>query len=113
MQYFISIKLVVSGAISQVTLLLGSLFIATFEDFVKKNSFYLEVFCTADEITSELMGAILEDLKPEANEEVLLHVNGFGATPSMELYLLLGLHEFYEKYLVVIQMLSKEELYLG
>ena len=43
---------------------------------------------TANEITSELMGAILEDLKPSNNQEVLLHVNGFGGTPLMELYLL-------------------------
>ena len=43
---------------------------------------------SADEITSELMGVILEDLKPEKNQEVLLHVNGFGGTPLMELYLL-------------------------
>ena len=43
---------------------------------------------TADKITSELMSAILEDLKPNNNQEVLLHVNGFGGTPAMELYLL-------------------------
>ena len=43
---------------------------------------------SADEITSELMGVILEDLKPDNNQEVLLHVNGFGGTPLMELYLL-------------------------
>jgi len=43
---------------------------------------------TADEITSELMGAILEDLKLDKNQEVLLHANGFGGTPLMELYLL-------------------------
>ena len=43
---------------------------------------------TADEIASELMGAILEDLKPNNNQEVLLHINGFGGTPLMELYLL-------------------------
>jgi dihydroxyacetone kinase-like protein len=30
----------------------------------------------------------LEDLKPDNNAEVLLHVNGFGGTPLMELYLL-------------------------
>jgi dihydroxyacetone kinase-like protein len=30
----------------------------------------------------------LEDLKPDNNDEVLLHVNGFGGTPLMELYLL-------------------------
>ena len=43
---------------------------------------------TANEITSELMTAILGDLKPENNQEVLLHINGFGGTPLMELYLL-------------------------
>jgi len=43
---------------------------------------------SADKITSELMGVILEDLKPDNNQEVLLHVNGFGGTPLMELYLL-------------------------
>ena len=39
-------------------------------------------------IVEELMGAILADLKPARGREVLLHVNGFGATPLMELYLL-------------------------
>ena len=34
------------------------------------------------------MEAILEDLKPSNNQEVLLHANGFGGTPLMELYLL-------------------------
>ena len=43
---------------------------------------------TADAIVSELMSAILEDLKPNNNQEVLLHANGFGGTPIMELYLL-------------------------
>jgi len=43
---------------------------------------------TADEIVSELMSAILEDLRPNNNQEVLLHANGFGGTPLMELYLL-------------------------
>ena len=43
---------------------------------------------TADEISSELMSAILEDLKPNNNQEVLLHANGFGGTPLMELYLI-------------------------
>ena len=43
---------------------------------------------SADEITSELISAILEDLKPENEQEVLLHINGFGGTPLMELYLL-------------------------
>ena len=43
---------------------------------------------SADEITNELISAILEDLKPENEQEVLLHINGFGGTPLMELYLL-------------------------
>lgn len=42
----------------------------------------------ADEIVDELLNAILTDLKPAAGREVLLHVNGFGGTPLMELYLL-------------------------
>lgn len=42
----------------------------------------------ADLIVKELLDAILADLKPAAGAEVLLHVNGFGGTPLMELYLL-------------------------
>jgi dihydroxyacetone kinase-like protein len=43
---------------------------------------------SSNEITSESMTAILGDLKPENNQEVLLQINGFGGTPLMELYLL-------------------------
>jgi phosphoenolpyruvate---glycerone phosphotransferase subunit DhaK len=39
-------------------------------------------------IVQDLLGAIVGDLKPERGSEVLLHVNGFGGTPQMELYLL-------------------------
>lgn len=42
----------------------------------------------ADVIVDELLAAIMRDLNPAAGSEVLLHVNGFGATPLMELYLL-------------------------
>lgn len=42
----------------------------------------------ADAIVKDLMDAILLDLKPAPGSEVLLHVNGFGGTPLMELYLL-------------------------
>jgi dihydroxyacetone kinase-like protein len=42
----------------------------------------------ADAIVKDLMDAILLDLKPAPGREVLLHVNGFGGTPLMELYLL-------------------------
>ena len=43
---------------------------------------------SAQEITNELLEAINEDLKPEANEEILLFVNGMGGTPLTELYLI-------------------------
>jgi dihydroxyacetone kinase-like protein len=39
-------------------------------------------------IVADLVGAILEDLKPAKGSEALLMVNGFGGTPLMELYLL-------------------------
>jgi dihydroxyacetone kinase-like protein len=42
----------------------------------------------ASVIVDDLLGAILADLKPARGGEVLLHVNGFGGTPLMELYLL-------------------------
>ena len=42
----------------------------------------------ADVIVDELLSSILRDLAPAAGSEVLLHVNGFGGTPLMELYLL-------------------------
>ena len=49
----------------------------------------------ADEIVDDMINALLRDLKAknlkfEANERVLLLINGFGATPLMELYLLLN-----------------------
>tara|TARA_Y100001936_G_scaffold200848_1_gene202866 strand:- start:1193 stop:2185 length:993 start_codon:yes stop_codon:yes gene_type:complete len=43
---------------------------------------------SANELTKDIIESILEDLKPDNNQEVLLHVNGFGGTPLMELYLL-------------------------
>jgi phosphoenolpyruvate---glycerone phosphotransferase subunit DhaK len=42
----------------------------------------------ARELVDELMAAILGDLEPKAGSQVLLHVNGFGGTPLIELYLL-------------------------
>ena len=45
-------------------------------------------FRPAAEIVDELMGAILKDLAPQRGQQVLLHVNGLGGTPLMELYLL-------------------------
>ena len=45
---------------------------------------------SADAIAEEMVNAITGDLAPAAGSEVLLLVNGFGATPSMELYLMYG-----------------------
>lgn len=42
----------------------------------------------ADAIAEEMLNAILADLAPAAGSDVLLLVNGFGGTPSMELYLM-------------------------
>jgi phosphoenolpyruvate---glycerone phosphotransferase subunit DhaK len=42
----------------------------------------------AQELVDELMAAILGDLKPATGSQILLHVNGFGGTPLIELYLL-------------------------
>ncbi|WP_088348129.1 MULTISPECIES: dihydroxyacetone kinase subunit DhaK [Rhodomicrobium] len=41
---------------------------------------------SADAIAAETVGAICEDLKPGAGQEVLLLVNGMGGTPLLELY---------------------------
>jgi dihydroxyacetone kinase-like protein len=43
---------------------------------------------SADAIADELLGAILKDLVPKKGSEVLLLVNGFGATPLIQLYLM-------------------------
>jgi dihydroxyacetone kinase-like protein len=45
---------------------------------------------SADAIAEEMLSAILGDLAPPANAPCLLMVNGFGATPSMELYLMVN-----------------------
>jgi dihydroxyacetone kinase-like protein len=42
----------------------------------------------ATDIVEQLCHAIEEDLQPQKNQSVLLHINGFGATPLMELYLI-------------------------
>ena len=41
---------------------------------------------TGDEIAREIVGAIVEDLKPASGDEMLLLVNGMGGTPLLELY---------------------------
>jgi dihydroxyacetone kinase-like protein len=42
----------------------------------------------ADAIIKDVTAAILDTLKPAKNSEALLLINGFGATPLMELYLI-------------------------
>ncbi len=42
---------------------------------------------TANEIVDELVGKILEDMNPSKGDEVVVLVNGLGATPLMELFL--------------------------
>jgi dihydroxyacetone kinase-like protein len=46
---------------------------------------------SASEIVEHLATAIDKELKPAKGQNVLLHVNGFGATPLMELYLVYDL----------------------
>src|SRR5690349_11570971 len=43
---------------------------------------------SADDIAAKMMGAILEDYEGGASGRALLLVNGFGGTPSLELYLM-------------------------
>jgi dihydroxyacetone kinase-like protein len=45
---------------------------------------------SADAIAAELLDAILKDLTPRKGSEVLLLINGFGATPLIELYLMVN-----------------------
>jgi dihydroxyacetone kinase-like protein len=45
---------------------------------------------SADAIAAELLDAIVKDLEPSKGSEVLLLVNGFGATPLIELYLMVN-----------------------
>ena len=47
-----------------------------------------EAMKPANALVDDLVGAILEDLKPERGSDALLLLNGFGGTPLMELYLL-------------------------
>lgn len=47
-----------------------------------------EAMRSADEIVTDLVTAILHDLNPAKGSEILLMINGFGATPLMQLYML-------------------------
>ena len=53
---------------------------------------------SATEIVEHLAKAIDEDLKPEKGQKALLHINGLGATPLMELHLIYNLAaQYWEK----------------
>jgi dihydroxyacetone kinase-like protein len=45
---------------------------------------------SVDAIAAEMLDVILKDLVPSKGSEVLLFVNGFGATPLIELYLMVN-----------------------
>ena len=58
---------------------------------------------SATEIVEHIATLINEDLNPQKGQTVLLHVNGFGATPLMELYLIYDLAaQFWEKRGIII-----------
>jgi len=46
---------------------------------------------SATEIVKQIAQAIDDDLKPKKNQKALLHINGLGATPLMELHLIYDL----------------------
>ncbi|MBM4207359.1 MAG: dihydroxyacetone kinase subunit DhaK [Gammaproteobacteria bacterium] len=50
---------------------------------------------TATEIVEQIASIIHEELQPKAGQEVLLHINGFGGTPLIELHLLYQLAAAY------------------
>jgi dihydroxyacetone kinase-like protein len=58
----------------------------------------------ADEIAKELVDAITDDLGASARSDVLLMINGFGATPLLELHLM---------YDAALRQLAKHELAAG
>jgi len=58
---------------------------------------------SASQIVDYLANAIDEDLKPQKGQTALLHINGFGATPLMELHLIYGLAaQFWEQRGIII-----------
>jgi len=53
---------------------------------------------SATEIVEHLAKAIDDDLKPEKGQKAILHINGLGATPLMELHLIYNLAaQYWEK----------------
>jgi dihydroxyacetone kinase-like protein len=53
---------------------------------------------SATDIVEHIAGAIDEELHPQKGQSVLLHINGFGATPLLELHLMYDLAaQYWEK----------------
>ncbi len=53
---------------------------------------------SADAIVEQLSKAIDDNLNPNQGQDVLLHVNGFGATPLIELYLVYDIaYQFWQR----------------
>ena len=65
-------------------------------------------FTSASEIVEQLVGVIDAELTLTAGQKILLHINGFGATPLMELYLVYDLAAKYwqQKNVEVIRSLA-------
>ncbi|NOV28672.1 dihydroxyacetone kinase subunit DhaK [Methylomonas sp. ZR1] len=59
---------------------------------------------SASEIVDQLAGHIFDELQPAADQAVLLHVNGFGATPLIELHLIYELAwQYFSERGVIVQ----------
>lgn len=59
---------------------------------------------SASAIVKQLASTIDAELNPESGQRVLLHINGFGATPSMELYLVYQLaYQFWQQRGIIIE----------
>lgn len=59
---------------------------------------------SASEIVEQLAGHIFDELQPAPGQAVLLHVNGFGATPLIELHLIYELAwQYFSKRGAIIQ----------
>lgn len=53
---------------------------------------------SATEIVEQIANAINDELKPQSGQKALLHINGLGATPLMELHLIYNLAaQYWEK----------------
>lgn len=59
---------------------------------------------SASEIVAQVAGHIHEELQPQAGQKVLLHINGFGGTPLLELHFVYELAwQFWQQKGLVVQ----------